>query len=204
MDAPDGSTNTADYWFESVPLVRFVHPSCGANSIRLGFLHITSSPPFLKGIPGRGQLTAIGPYNPRRCPHGRESRSLLAPFFRNDIYHTAAPSAEPGVAQGLVAEASQPHMQTHPVRSEPGLFQTLKERAFHAALLQATSDMHLYSSYALASLLLCNQRALKENISSSTRAWQGAHIASRPADSMCDEPEPRRCGLPRGNSGYVR
>jgi hypothetical protein len=133
-----GSTNTTDYWFSSVPLVRFVHPSCGADSIRLGILHITSSPPFLKGIPGRGQLTAIGPYSPRRCPHGHESRPR---FFRNDIYHTAAPSAEPGVAQGLVAEASQPHMQTHPVRSEPGLFQALKERAFNADL-QVTSDMH--------------------------------------------------------------
>lgn len=45
-------------------------------------------------------------------PHGLESRPS---FFRNDIYHTAQ-NAEPGVAQGLVAEASQPLMQTHRVR----------------------------------------------------------------------------------------
>lgn len=60
MHKKDGSANTAVYWLESVPWVRFVNLSCGADWIRLGILHITSSPPFLKGIPGRGRLQIQG------------------------------------------------------------------------------------------------------------------------------------------------
>lgn len=78
------------------------------------------------------------------------------------------------MAQGLVAEASQPLMQTHKGASDP-CFVPGSEGAFHANL-QATSDVSLYLSHALVSLLPCKLRTPRENISESTRERGKEHI----------------------------
>lgn len=194
MYKKDGSTNTAVYWFESVPLVRF-----GADWIRLGILHITSSPPFLKGIPDRGRsqirvhaALSLYPYcclmASHRHHHSSETISITMHAVPSQAWRKAL---SPRQANHLCRRILCVRPLYVPGAGGP----------FHANL-QATGDMYLYLSHALVSLLPHKLRTPKENISSSTRElWPGAHIASRPADHMCYRRNRGGVGS-RGNSGY--
>jgi len=150
MHRRDGNINTAGYWFESVPLVRFV------QSVVWGRLDPTWNPAYhiITSVPERHtrlsepsrELTAIGPYSPYRClmaanrdHHSSEIVSITLHRMPRQAWR----------------KALSPRQANHTCRRilyvRP-LYVPGAQGAFHANL-QATRDVYLYLSHALVSLL---------------------------------------------------